>query len=130
MSNLTIQDVFNNVKDCGDHPVGVSEEILKGIKTIVAMGCCCCLGFNNEYKTCGGYCDTESFGIGKTREGKFLVAYENSDSTGHGCRCYGAVQIFDSLEDALNLGLDESCRESAKKELNKPDKDKGGCSEN
>ena len=36
-----------------------------------------------------------------------IVACESSDYTGHGCQCAGRAERFDSLDDALRLGLSD-----------------------
>lgn len=38
----------------------------------------------------------------------FIVAAESSDYTGHGCQCSGSAERFDSLDNALRLGLSDS----------------------
>lgn len=39
-------------------------------------------------------------------DGRFLFATEWGDCTGHGCQCSGHVEFFDTLEDAVDCGLD------------------------
>lgn len=114
---LTVNDVWENIVSCGDHPPTVPKEILEGIENIIAMGGCSCQGVNREYKTCDSYCDSNSFGIGKIKDGRFLVCSEWSDTTGHGCQCNGVTTLHESLEDALLMGLSEEDRNAAKKEL-------------
>lgn len=50
----------------------------------------------------------ESVAVFRAVNGGFIVAAESSDYTGHGCQCSGSAEQFDSLDNALRLGLSDS----------------------
>lgn len=53
-----------------------------------------------------GQDEFESVAIFKAVEGTgYIVALESSDYTGHGCQCSGSATRFDTLGNALRLGL-------------------------
>lgn len=110
-----IKEIFGRV-NCGDHPVSIKEEDLEGCEVICALGRCSCNPYNENYYTCGSYCDSDSFAIVKLNTGKFLAMEEWSDTTGHGCQCDGAAKIFDTLQDAIDLGIGEDHREVYREE--------------
>lgn len=47
----------------------------------------------------------ESVAVFKALSGGYIVAAESSDYTGHGCQCSGRASRFDTLANALRLGL-------------------------
>jgi hypothetical protein len=81
---ITVQAVFDSA-NCEDHPITcVTEEDLKDAVTLIAGGGCCCFETNEEGKTCGSHCDSESFALGRLTDGRYVVVEESSDSSGHG----------------------------------------------
>ena len=82
---LTFKDVYDDVAGCGDHPdTQLNDEIAAAAQTIIAMGGCNRIAINENYDTCGSYCDTQSFAVAILADGRYAVATESSDSTGHG----------------------------------------------
>lgn len=57
---------------------------------------------------CGGMCDTWSTTAFRLKNGKYVIASEHSDTTGHGCQCGGSVEIFETKEEFLKLGIEEN----------------------
>lgn len=51
------------------------------------------------------YDDSDSVAFMRLKDGQYAVAWESSDSTGHGCRCDGGVSYYHYKSDALKLGL-------------------------
>jgi hypothetical protein len=43
----------------------------------------------------------------KTSDKRFAVLSDSEDYTGHGCQCCSSLTIWDTLEEALRLGLSE-----------------------
>ena len=60
-----------------------------------------------------GYEDNGSFAIFTDSTRGFWAFEECSDSTGHGCQCSGTLARFDTLADALRLGLGRDNRQRA-----------------
>jgi hypothetical protein len=79
---LTFQDVYANAAKCSDHPIDLGIDAEK-VETLIAAGRCNDHSLNVDYDTCGS-CDTESFAIGYLPDGRFVIAEESSDSSGHG----------------------------------------------
>lgn len=109
---ISVAEVFADA-NCQDHPLGVAPAILDGAETIVGLARCGCTKWNSDGNTCGTYCDTSSFAVAELSDGRVIVVWESSDSTGHGCQCSGSADLFESLSDALWQGLDREDREAA-----------------
>lgn len=99
--------------DCGDcrqHPSPFQKDEVAEV--IHFAGKCCCMSYSPDYKTCGSYCDSESFAVFKLKDGRFATFWEGSDSSGHGCQCsQNGGEVFATLEDAIRLGIDENARQ-------------------
>lgn len=82
---------FRNATQCGDHPNDkITESDLGDV----------------VYYGDNGQDEFESAAVFKAVKGKgYIVAIESSDYTGRGCQCSGSADRFDSLNDALRLGL-------------------------
>lgn len=61
--------------------------------------------------------DNMSFALVRLADGRYMTVEEWEDSSGHGCRCGGATALFDTLEDALMLGLSPGPRDEARRVL-------------
>jgi hypothetical protein len=59
----------------------------------------------------GDYAEGSSCAIGRTKDGRFVVVEESSDTTGHGCQCGASASIHDTLEEAVRLGLSQEWRD-------------------
>lgn len=59
---------------------------------------------------CRGMCDTWSEAFCRLKDGRYVTAHESSDTSGHGCQCSGSVDIYDTKDDFLRLGLTEASR--------------------
>jgi hypothetical protein len=82
---------FRIATQCGDHPNNAIDES--------ALGDVVYYGDN-------GQDEFASAAVFKAARGKgYIVAVESSDYTGHGCQCSGSAERFDSLSNALRLGL-------------------------
>lgn len=85
---------FEIATQCGDHRDGTFSE--KDLGEVVYYG-------DN------GADEFESVAVFKAADGNgFIVALESSDYTGHGCQCSGSATRYDSLDNALRLGLSDS----------------------
>src|SRR3990172_3380469 len=54
--------------------------------------------------------------------GSFAVVYESEDTTGHGCQCSGDIGFYQTLDDALRLGVQSSDRAEAEAAINEDQK--------
>lgn len=54
--------------------------------------------------------DGTEYALWETPDGKFAVLEAGEDYTGHGCQCGSSVQVFDTIDDAMKLGLGEAGR--------------------
>jgi hypothetical protein len=113
---LTVQGVYEYADSCGDHPLKLEGVSLEGAETLLALGSCGCKEPNPEYLTCGSWCDSGSFALGRLSDGRYITVRENSDSTGHGCQCNGSADVYATLEEAISLGLTDSERKHYGKE--------------
>jgi hypothetical protein len=103
MSDLTVHEVFGTASSCGDHPLQIEASVLDGAETLFAASSCCWADECN--------CDeTGTVALAKLVDGRYLVVAESSDYTGHGCRCDGYADIYDTLEQAVNVGLTDEAR--------------------
>ena len=72
-------------------------------------------GGNGWGKEREGYAADGSFVVFRDEAGRFWTAWEESDSTGHGCQCDGGYNgPHDTLDSALMLGLSRDQREGWK----------------
>jgi hypothetical protein len=55
--------------------------------------------------------DSTEYGIFQHEDKRFGVIVDSSDYTGHGCQCGSSCEFYDTLEDAIRLGLDPEGRE-------------------
>lgn len=105
---LAIAVIDQAQQDC--HPL--KKDVVFDKNTIVRVHwwsrwCNC----GDRDQMCGTYCDTGSGTIVELHDGHFVYAYEESDTSGHGCQCSGHVELFDSLADLIACGLTNSNRE-------------------
>jgi len=99
---VSVQDVFGQAS-CEDHPINcVTEAEVANAETLFSAFRCLCTGWGQN---CESWCDTESFAVAKLQDGRFLVVWENADSSGHGCQCDGGAGVYSTLKDAVRLGL-------------------------
>jgi hypothetical protein len=105
VSKLTVENVFDAASSCGEHAPAIAAEAMVGCETLVALGSCSCFPPGDEYPTCNSYCDSGSFALGKLSDGQFIVVWESSDTTGHGCQCGGGASLHGTLDEALELGF-------------------------
>lgn len=71
--------VIEQAAECGDHPISLDfkkEDI--GEVFWYETHCCCGPGH------CGSYCDSDSTAAFKLKDGRYVLAQEGSDSSGHG----------------------------------------------
>ena len=69
-------------------------------------------GGNGWGKEREGYAADGSFVVFRDEAGRFWTAWEESDSTGHGCQCDGGYNgPHDTLDSALMLGLSRDQRD-------------------
>lgn len=102
----TFEAVWEEANNCGGDvhgPAALPPEVVKvaeaGVESIWA---------DSEQ---GDYAEGSSCAIGRTRDGRYIVVEESSDTTGHGCQCSHSASIHDSLEEAIRLGLSQDWRD-------------------
>lgn len=78
-------------------------------------GCNC--GDLFDEKMCNTWCDTWSIAIFQLKDGRYILANEASDTSGHGCQCGGSVETFDCKQDLINCGFSNCNREEMVKYL-------------
>jgi hypothetical protein len=111
VQTLTIQEVYEQAASCSEHVVPLSAAEISTAETLWAAGSCSCYPPTPMNQTCGGYCDTASFAIGRLADGRYVLIVESSDTTGHGCQCSGAVYIRETAAGVL-MELDREEREA------------------
>jgi hypothetical protein len=105
LSPATAWGVVGEAAYCSDHPCEVpfTEADIEKV-------------FYTEFTgDRGNYDDTSSCAIFRLKDGRHVVAEEWSDSTGHGCQCSGAVDVFPNKEDLIQFGFDDAERETLAK---------------
>ncbi len=91
--------------NCSDHPqTSVTDEELEGVETVLARQEIA------DWDNC-------AYAVGKLKDGRYIAIEEWEDSSGHGCQCGGTSAVYDTLEEALRLGLGQSVREDAEERL-------------
>lgn len=83
MAEATIEKclaVLGSASDCSDHmiPLNFKEEDV--VKPLVYRYWCNC----GEDVKCEGWCDSGSFAFFVLKDGRHVIAREDSDSSGHG----------------------------------------------
>lgn len=75
--------VVTTANSCGNHPIELdfAKDDVK-MCLYVESGCSC--GTNSKGTTCDSYCDTWSTSILVLKDGRFVMAHESSDTSGHG----------------------------------------------
>lgn len=68
---------------CSDHP-GTFPPVKEWETVLGAETWCSCYSQTLESNFCGDYCSSYGVAVVKLKNGKFLVAQESSDSSGHG----------------------------------------------
>jgi hypothetical protein len=63
------------------------------------------------YELLGDYAESESAAVGQLKDGRWFAAEQSEDTTGHGCRCSGALGFYATEEDAIRLGLSQWARD-------------------
>lgn len=82
---------FQTATQCSDHPnTTINESDLGDVLYYGDNGA-------DEFESVAVFATADKTG--------FVVACESSDYTGHGCQCDGRAERFDTLNDALRLGL-------------------------
>lgn len=78
----TVDDAWGVVaqaSDCSDHPINLDFK-KEDIETVFHHEEHCCCGPGH----CGSYCDSGSTAAFKLKDGRYVLASESSDSSGHG----------------------------------------------
>ena len=75
--------VVESASDCGNHPITCEAFTKDDIAQVLAyrFGCSCKGAPNTQ---CDTYCDRWSFAAMRLKNGKYVVAQEWSDTSGHG----------------------------------------------
>lgn len=71
--------VVAQASECGDHPCDVQFK-KEDIQTVFYYETHCCCGPGH----CGSYCDSDSTAAFRLSDGRYVLAQEGSDSSGHG----------------------------------------------
>jgi hypothetical protein len=107
----TVEDAKNTLDDisgCGDHPLP-ADIVNCTVSEVIAGSRWCNCGEGEAM--CHSCCDTGSVVLFLAADGRYVVAREDSDTTGHGCRCSGGAEAFATLGEAVSLGLTQEDRE-------------------
>ena len=115
---ISVEDVNREIGSDNKHEsrgCGHFKGLPLAVEVIGANSHCYGWGGNGWGKEREGYAADGSFVVFRDEAGRFWTAWEESDSTGHGCQCDGGYNgPHDTLDSALMLGLSRDQREGWK----------------
>ena len=115
---ISVEDVNREIGSDNKHEswgCGHFNGLPLAVEVIGANSHCYGWGGNGWGKEREGYAADGSFVVFRDEAGRFWTAWEESDSTGHGCQCDGGYNgPHDTLDSALMLGLSRDQREGWK----------------
>lgn len=95
---------------CDSHPVHI-DFTKDDVATCLLVESSCSHGTASAGTLCRSYCDTSSESILVLKDGRYVMAHESSDTTGHGCQCSGSVDVYPDRAEFLKLGITDEQRE-------------------
>jgi len=51
--------------------------------------------------------ESNSYTVARLKDGRYGLLAESEDYTGHGCQCDAAANVYDTLDDLLQFGVEE-----------------------